>query len=327
MSVSARSTRSAVTSPAVSALNPTLIWHASGPAREHRLDHIEALVSLLDRRPRHHAQKLVAPEADDRVVGAQVSADRAHDALQERVPGRVTVLVVRSLQADNVHVGNREHARRSPGAIDLVVHVRQPGSTRARARQRIGLTECQLAQQGLAVSLRFRAVTSSLLSIPNRLLAVCRGPGVALSRRGAVLGGPLSVLCRSRHDVRPLVVGVPLCVARRELAIVLRRGLVSRSRRKVASTRDGIPGSGRIDPGPGGQPALARAVLAKVTGGVVYSAVGPLRQVTIARLLIGVGCSLVGIGGGLVAVSSSLVRVRERLILIGERLARIGGVV
>ena len=167
------------------------------------------------------------------------------------------------------------------------------------------------------------AVTSSLLAIPDRLLPVCRGPGAALGRRGAVGGGPLSVLRRPLRDVRPLLAG-PRGVARRELAIVQRRGLIARRRRQVASAGDGVPCSGRVDPRLGGLPAAAPRSAREGHGCVVHGAVGPLGEVTIARFLIRVRRSLVAVGGGLVAVRTRLVRVRERLILIGEGLTGVG---
>jgi hypothetical protein len=68
------------------------------------VDAIEALAGIVDRRVGHHAQKLVAADADDRVVGAHMTADRVHRALQQRVAGSMTMPVVLGLHPDDLDI-------------------------------------------------------------------------------------------------------------------------------------------------------------------------------------------------------------------------------
>ena len=137
------------------------------------------------------------------------------------------------------------------------------------------------------------------------------------------VGRPLSVLCRPRHDVRPLV-AEPRRVTLGKLAIMQRCGLITRRRRQVTGACDSIPGSGRVNARLGRLPTSHGALLAKVAAVVVHGLIGPVGEVAIARFLIGVRRGLVAIGSGLVAVGSRLIGVGERLILIGERLGRLG---
>ena len=232
-----------------------------------------------------------------------MSPDRVHDPLEERVPGGVTMLVVGGLEADDVDIGDRQHAGCSARTIDLVVHVRQSGGTRARPRQGVGLAGRQLGEEGRPVCLSLRAVTRSLFAIPGGLLPVCGGPGSPLSRRGAVGGGSPSILRRPHRDVRPLL-GRPRSIARVKLAIMQRRGVIARCRRQVPGAGYGIACSGRVDTRLGSLPAPVGALLAKVARAVVHGAVGAVGEVAIARLLVGVRRSLVAVGGGLVAVSN-----------------------
>ena len=73
-----------------------------------------------------------------------MSANRAHDTLQQLVAGRMTVRVVDRLQADDVDVGNDEEALRSASTIDLVIEVRKPRPARARTGQYVCFSDRQL---------------------------------------------------------------------------------------------------------------------------------------------------------------------------------------
>src|ERR1019366_9579230 len=88
--------------------------------RERRLDDVEAVLSILDRGAGHHAQKLVAADPNDQIIGAQMTADAVHCALQQRVTRGMTLRVVDGLQADDVDVGQ---PRAGPSFCG---HVRSP---------------------------------------------------------------------------------------------------------------------------------------------------------------------------------------------------------
>jgi len=117
---------------------------AIGVGGKRGFDGIEALVGLLDRRTGHDAEKLVPAEANDQVIRAQLTADRAHCGLQQLVTGRMAACVVDRLQTDDVDVGNGELARGSAGTIDLEVELRQPWAPGARAGQHVGLGDREL---------------------------------------------------------------------------------------------------------------------------------------------------------------------------------------
>jgi hypothetical protein len=65
-------------------------------------------VSFLERRARHHAEELVAAEADDQVVGTQVIANRVDRGLEQLVAGGMSMRVVDRLQSHDVDIGDDE---------------------------------------------------------------------------------------------------------------------------------------------------------------------------------------------------------------------------
>jgi hypothetical protein len=89
------------------------------PAREVRPDDRATLPSASPVDAADSECELVPPEANDRLVGADIRADRRHEISQDVVPGQMTVGVVDPLEP--VHVNDREHQRtvRTMGALDL----------------------------------------------------------------------------------------------------------------------------------------------------------------------------------------------------------------
>jgi hypothetical protein len=55
-----------------------------GVGRERRLDDVEAVLGVFDRGGGNHAQKLVAADPNDEIVGAQMTADPVRCALPQR---------------------------------------------------------------------------------------------------------------------------------------------------------------------------------------------------------------------------------------------------
>ena len=65
-----------------------------GVARKRSLDSAEALSGIEGRCARHRAQKLVATEANDHVIGAQMSTNLMDHTRKQRIARGVTVCVV-----------------------------------------------------------------------------------------------------------------------------------------------------------------------------------------------------------------------------------------
>ncbi len=80
-------------------------------------------------------------------------ADRIHRAPQERVLRAMAKRVVDSLRSDDVDVRNDELRRCSARAFDLVIEIREPRRARTRLGQVVGLGDCQLVEQRVAVGL------------------------------------------------------------------------------------------------------------------------------------------------------------------------------
>ena len=191
------------------------------------MDGAEAMAGILDRRAGHDAEKLVAAEANDQVVGTQMTADRVCDTLQQRVARGMAVRVVDSLQPLDVDVSDEEHARRSPGTIDLPVEFHETGLARSRPREYVGLSERELGLQSLAVCVRLRPVTSRRPTVTSRVLAVSRRLRSTLSRGGAASSGKCPILRRALRSIyrTPLVCR---SVARRQRLIAPRGELIAR---------------------------------------------------------------------------------------------------
>ena len=110
-------------------------------------DRSEALARLEQCHVRHHAEKLVAAETDDQVVGAQLRSDVRHDAGEQLIAGAVALAVVAGLQPDDVGVCDDEPPAIAPAAVELVVEVDKAGGARARSGQRVALGDRQLARE------------------------------------------------------------------------------------------------------------------------------------------------------------------------------------
>jgi hypothetical protein len=179
-------------------------------------------------------------------------------------------------------------------------------------------------KQRFAVKPRLQPVASSLLAVPGRLLAVCRGASSNLSRRDAVSSGAPALLRRALQDLRGSA-GSVAGVARRQFAIAQHCGLVTRRRCQVASVRDCVTSSGGFDTPRGDLMALLGAAVAKLTREVARARIAALVcRLAIAGGLVVVGGALVAIGGGLVAIGGALVALRLRLVDIREGLIAIG---
>ncbi len=103
---------------------PVLDLARIGVARKRSLDGAEALVGIPDRRAWHRAQKLVATEANDHVITAQMTANLAHYTPKQRVARGMAVRVIDDLQADDVDIRSNERGACSASTIDLAVNVR-----------------------------------------------------------------------------------------------------------------------------------------------------------------------------------------------------------
>src|SRR5215210_1307699 len=170
--------------------------------RERVPDGGEALAGLLECRAGQRAHELVAADANDDVVRAQLRTDRADRALQQPVARGVPMEVVDRLQADDVDIGDDEPAGEPASAIDLVIEVGKPRAARARPGQRVGLRDQQLVHERFAVGLGLRPVAGGLLAVPGRLLTVRGGPRPGLGCRCAVGLGTPAVLRRPQQDFR-----------------------------------------------------------------------------------------------------------------------------
>ena len=233
----------------------------------------------------------------------------------------MAVRVVDSLQTDDIDVANDEPPGRSAGTVDLMLKVGQPRGASARPGQLVGLSDRQLVQQRVAVSQGLQPVVSRLLAITGRLLATRRRPSPRLIRRRTQCSRGVAPLRRTHQDSDHQTPA--LCragVARRELAIMRRRRLIARQRRHVASLRDGITLSSRLEARLGNLVALPSASIANVTRQFMLLRVAAAREVAIARSLILIGRSLIALGCALIPVRRRLVTVREGLIAISERL-------
>ena len=137
-------------------------------------DRAEAPARVGERHVRHRAQKLVAGETDDQVVGAQVLGDQRDDALEKPVAGVVTFAVVELLQSDSVGVGEDERAAGPAAAVEFAVKVGQARRSRASPGQRVDLGDRECVCERLAICERLQAVTGALLAVCRRGLS---GPG------------------------------------------------------------------------------------------------------------------------------------------------------
>jgi len=164
-----------------------------GVGRECSLDGAEALASIVDRRAWHRAQKLVATEADDHVIRAQMIANLAYYAPKQRVARGMAVRVVDELEADNVDIDSNQLAARSVGTIDLAVNVREACRPHACAGELVGLGDRELLQKRVADLLGRRPVTGRGVAVTGGGVAVGRGRGSVLSCRSSVARPRLAI--------------------------------------------------------------------------------------------------------------------------------------
>jgi hypothetical protein len=247
-----------------------------------------------------------------------VSADRVHCALQQQVAGSVTLRVVDGLQPDHVDVGDYERSHRSMGTIDLLVNRLQTGRARSRPGQPVRLRDRSLAQQLVAFGLGLQPLTSGLLTITGRLLAIHRRPGSRPLRRGTIRDGSAAIIRGLAHILRPHTRRAR--IIDRQFAITTLGGTLARGRRQIARAGDPVTGVGRLQTRLGAVLALLGAAIASLARAPVYFTVAAGREVAIAGGLIAISCCLFSSGRGLIVLRPGLVSIRERLIAISPRL-------
>ena len=108
---------------------------SAGTRGGHRvLEPLGRAVGLLLGHPGQHHEELVAPEAPDAVVGAELLVELDRHLLQDAVAREVAVLVVDRLEVVQVGQQAAERLAAAPGARDLLahLHVQRPVVEQAR---------------------------------------------------------------------------------------------------------------------------------------------------------------------------------------------------
>ena len=175
-----------------------------------------------------------AAEPNDEVVRAQLLANGVHETLEQRVSGGATVGVVDGLQRHDVDVDDDERAVHPAGPFDLDLESVHARAVVAGAGEGVGLGAREMRQQHVAVRPALRAVTTCLLAIASRLLAIGRGPGATVRGRGR------SATTRLRSfsaDSAPIVVASRAASSRSRSAAALSRARAARSRAWATASR------------------------------------------------------------------------------------------
>lgn len=112
--------------------------------------------------------------------------DACDDALEQAVAGLVTFAVVDALESDDVDEDEDERAVGPVAAVEFVVQVGQTRRPGTDTGQRVGLAERQRVSQRLAVCERLPAISSTLLAIGRRGIAIPSGLRAMLGGLGAI---------------------------------------------------------------------------------------------------------------------------------------------
>jgi hypothetical protein len=123
---------------------------------------------------RQYAQKLVAAEADEEVIGAHVASEAFNHVLKQLVAGVMAVLVVDGLQAVHVHVRGHEAPAGSVRAVDLALEVLEPDAAPARAGELVSRGVLAVPLGFLAIGLPELAIRPSECAVTLRALAAAR---------------------------------------------------------------------------------------------------------------------------------------------------------
>jgi hypothetical protein len=146
---------------------------------------------------RKPAEELVTADADDRVIGTQLSSERDDDRLQECVAGSVAVPVVELFEPVDINEREYERGTGATGAFDLVLEHHYPRIASVGAGQAIDL---RLFQFGAGLA----AVCAGLRAVRRRALAVTRGV-CTVSRRTVSKQAACRQECSDRGVTRLLV--------------------------------------------------------------------------------------------------------------------------
>ncbi len=139
------------------------------------------------------AHELVAAEADDRVVGAEVRAHRRDQHPEHAVARGVAVAVVDALEPVDVDVGDDELAVGAPRPVDLVAQGQPPHLAPEGTGEAVEVRALQLgleagALQGLVLLLERVALVGRAAAALAGRLAVDGGPVAAVRDRVALHG-------------------------------------------------------------------------------------------------------------------------------------------
>jgi hypothetical protein len=145
---------------------------------------VEAPPRLGGRDIREGAQKFVAADAHDQVVGAHPARESAGHIAKQVIAGAVAVLVVDGLEV--VHVDERHHKTsvRPPRALDFALQLLETDTAPTGTGELVDPGQ-------LAVARGLRAVAPRLLAVVGGLLAVARGELTITRRAHALVRGAL----------------------------------------------------------------------------------------------------------------------------------------
>lgn len=192
----------------------------------------------------------------------------------------------------------------------------------ADCRSLVLLRHRQLSQQDLTVDLGLGAVASSLLALASSLLTICSRPYSTLKRRQALSRGKPPILPCPQEHLRAsswAAIARPRNIARNQLVISHRSGLIARHRRQIASVCDRVTLNRRCDAELSRLLSPLQPAFANIPREVMLRTISAASRIALAGQATAVR-RLVAISSGLVSRNRDLTAICERLnVLDGAR--------
>ena len=136
---------------------------------------------------RHHAEKLIAAQTHEQVIGAHLISQILGDVLEKRVAGAMAMLVVDCLKTVHVNVRGRQALTRSARPVNFPPEILEPHAAAPRAGQLVSSGVLAVAPGLLAVALSKLAVNPAEPSVSLGALAIHQGPHTTLNPTHAQL--------------------------------------------------------------------------------------------------------------------------------------------